>query len=232
MSGVIVQNLQSGGSPPRTSFSDTLIGADRPFVMGNNWFTQECLVSNLSWGEVQTQINIGASGLIYGTGSGINNSTMAINAFPSLVNRAAVVAKSIVTSIFAELTLDSNPVVGVTAGIGPAVLINPGSDVCYLIQWNSVNTNTVLFRRDSNGTYTTIRANCFTRALGDTCRLEAKIVGGFPQLKVYKNGALQSTDTDASGLGPVSGQFGISFSGVFTGQIVVKNFNGGIGSLT
>jgi hypothetical protein len=210
-----------------TRFIDTLKGADRPFVLGNNWFTQECLVTNLPWGDVQAQVNIGATGLVYGSGSGINDLTMAINCFPSLVNRAAVVTKSAQNGIYAQLTLVSKPIVGVGAGIGPSVLMNPGSDVCYLIQWNSVNTNTALFRRESNGTYTVIRANCFTVALGDVGRLEARIVGGFPELRVYQNGILRSTDIDNSGLGPTSGQFGFSLSGVQTGQIVVSDFDGG-----
>lgn len=229
MGAVDFSYLVRPGGVPVTSFADTFIGVDRPFLIGDNWFTQMVDAMNVSVSECGTQINIGGTGLVYGTGSGINNSTMAINCFPSTVNRTVVVAKSLLQTTFAEFKLVSAPIAGTTAGIGPAVLMNPGTSLGYLIQLNSVNTNTVLFRRNANGTYTTIRANCFTRAAGDVVRLEALYVGGFPQLKVYQNGVLRSTDVDNSGLGPAAGgQFGFSFSGVFTGQIVISNFNGGL----
>jgi hypothetical protein len=229
MGGVDFQYLVKPGNLPVTAFVDSFIGADRPFMVGDNWFTQCVDVNAVGWQNIEAQVNIGATGLTYGDGSGVNNSTTSVNFFPANVTRLTVVAKSLTQSSFAELTLVSRTIAGVTAGIGPSVLMQPGTALCYLIQWNSVNTNTVLFRRNANGTYTTIRANCFAAANGDTVRLEALYVGGFPQLKVYKNGVLQSTDLDNSGLGPANGgSFGLSLSGCFTGQITVSNFNGGL----
>jgi hypothetical protein len=85
-----------------------------------------------------------------------------------------------------------------------------------------------LFRKDS-GAYTGLVGNCFTNAINDVVRLEVRYVGGFPQLKVYQNGILRTTFLDNSGLGPAAGgQYGFFLSGVFSGQIVVKNFNGGL----
>jgi len=105
---------------------------------------------------------------------------------------------------------------------------NPGDESHYFIQVESINFLTSLARRNANGTSTAINANCFNNVDGDIVRLEQRIVGGFPQLKVYQNGVLRSTDLDNSGLGPTSGLFGFTFSGVFTGKVTVKNFNGGI----
>jgi hypothetical protein len=225
---VTVQNLQSGGSPPRVRFSDPLTGVDRPFLIGNDWFTQFTSDSSVAMLSVAAELNIGGAGLIWGDGSAPNLNGCNIGCYPSLVNRAAVVSKSLGGGEFAELTLVSRPIVGNGAGIGPSVLMNPGSDIQYLIQMESLNTNTVLYRKTSVG-YTVLVANCFANAVNDVVRLESRYVTGFPELRVYQNGVLQTTFLDNSGLGPsAGGQFGMFLSGVFTGQIVVKNFNGGV----
>jgi hypothetical protein len=220
--------LSGGGNRPVTSFADLLTGVDRPFLIGNNWFTQFTSDSGVAMLSVAPELNIGGAGLIWGDGSAPNLNACNIGCYPSIVNRPAVVAGSVTRGEFAELTLVSRPIPGNSAGIGPSVLMNPGSDVQYLIQMESVNTNTVLFRKDS-GAYTVLVANCFANAPGDVVRLESRYVTGFPELRVYQNGVLKSTFLDNSGLGPPSGgQFGMFLSGVFTGQIVVKNFNGGL----
>jgi hypothetical protein len=209
------------------AFADTFVGGDRPFFIGNDWILI-CPQSNAVAGvDIAAQVNIGGSGLTYGSGSGINNNGMFVQAIPSRVSRDAVLRACASNGTFAEFQIVSR-VAGIDAGIGPSVCNNPGDESHYFIQVESINFLTSLARRNANGTSTAINANCFNNVDGDIVRLEQRIVGGFPQLKVYQNGVLRSTDLDNSGLGPTSGLFGFTFSGVFTGKVTVKNFNGGI----
>lgn len=211
-----------------TAFADPFTGADRPFLIGNDWFTQFTSDAGVAMLSVAPELNIGGAGLIWGDGSAPNLNTCNMGCYPSKVDRVAVVNGSLTRGEFSELTLVSRPIPGNGAGIGPSVLMNPGSDVQYLIQMESLNTATGLFRKDS-GAYTSLVGNCFANAINDVVRLEARYVTGFPQLKVYQNGILRTTFLDNSGLGPANGgQFGFFLSGVFSGQIVVKNFNGGL----
>jgi hypothetical protein len=217
-----------GGRLPVVNFADPFVGGDRPFLIGNDWFTQFTSDSGVAMLSVAPELNTGGAGLIWGDGSAPNLNACNMGCYPSRVSRPDVVSGSLTRGEFSELTLVSRPIVGNSAGIGPSVLMNPGSDVQYLIQMESVNTNTALFRKDT-GAYTALVANCFANAINDVVRLEVRYVGGFPQLKVYQNGVLRTTFLDNSGLGPAAGgQFGFFLSGVFSGQIVVKNFNGGL----
>lgn len=227
MSGVIVQNLQSGGTPPLTRFADTLKGADRPFFIGNDWLLQITQTTGVLGSDIASHLNIGATGMTIGNGDGLNLNATNLLIFPSKVNRTAVVAKSAGNGIFAEMKLVSKNVVGNGAGVGPAVGLNPGNSTSYHLQLNSLNSNTVLFRMEANGTYTGLVANVFTNAINDIVRLEYRIVGGFPELRSYQNGVLMNTTVDNSGLGPTSGQFGMIDYGCFTGSITVSDFNGG-----
>ena len=108
--------------------------------------------------------------------------------------------------------------------------MNPGDASAYVIQVESINTNTGLFRKESNGVMTALVANCYANAPGDVVRVEyRKLPNGNAELRVYQNGVLKSTFEDSSGTKLVTGgQFGFFFSGVFTGQLVWKNFNGGV----
>jgi hypothetical protein len=217
-----------GGRQPVVNFADTLTGVDRPFLIGNDWFTQFVSDAGVAMTSVSPELNISGAGLGWGDGSAPNLNSCIMGCYPSLVSRPDVVARSVSRGSFSEMTFVSRPIVGNGAGIGPSVLMNPGSDAQYLIQLNSTNTNTVLFRRNT-GAYTALVANCFTNAPNDVVRLEARYVGGFPELRVYQNGVLRATFLDNSGLGPAAGgQYGFFLSGVFSGQTVVKNFNGGI----
>lgn len=227
MAGVDFRYVSKPGALPVVSFADTLIGVDRPFLIGNNWFLQATADETTAMSDNSALINIGGTGLIYGNGGGLNLNGMSIAAFPSTVNRTAIVARSAVGGIFSQVTLVSRPIAGVDASIGPSVFMNPGDAACYLIQLRSQDTTTSLYRKNSNGTYTNIRASAFANAPGDVVRLEGRIVGGFPELRIYQNGVLRSTDIDNSGLGPTSGQFGFFMSGVFTGQVVISTFSGG-----
>jgi hypothetical protein len=217
-----------GGSPPAvTSFSDTWIGADRPPYMGNSWLLQMTQTTAVLGSDVAAQMNIGATGLGVGNGGGGNLNNTNLLLFPSLVDRAAVVAKSATVGVFSQMTVVSRPIVGINAAFGPAVLLNPGDSSSYHLQLNSTTTNTPLFRMNGNGTYTNLVVSVFATNPGDVVRLEARIVGGFPQLKSYKNGVLLDTTTDNSGLGPTAGQFGCIWYGTFNGQMVVSNYSGG-----
>lgn len=223
---MLIQFLGSG-SVPVTSFADTLTGADRPFFIGNNWFLQMTQGTTVAATDVASQLNISASGLVWGNGGGLNDNGTNLQAYPSTVDRSAILTKSAAAGTFSEMTLQARNIAGISAAIGPAVLMNPGDCSSYHLQLNSANTNTVLFRMNTNGTFTSLNANVFTSAINDVVRLEATIVGGFPVLKSYQNGVLRDTTTDNSGLGPTSGQFGMMLYGVFQGQATIKNYNGG-----
>lgn len=216
------------GSVPVTSFSDTLIGADRAPYIGNNW----CLVGSqstaVSWATMAAYVNIGGSGFAFGDGVSGNNNATNVNAFPAPVDFNAIRAKSLTGGIFSQMKLVSRPIAGTNGAVGPMVGANPGDSTGYGLQLNSTNTNTVLFRMNGNGTFTSLNANVFTNSLGDVIRLELTISGSNCTLKSYQNGTLRDTTVDNSGLGPTSGGlFGMILYGMFNGQIVVSNYAGG-----
>jgi len=225
---VIVDNLQTGSTPPVTRFSDTLRGADRPVYIGNDWFLNITQSTAVSGSDVAARLNIGATGMTVGNGDGVNNSNINLLAFPALVSRRAVVTKSAGNGIFSQMVLVARTNPGIQSTVGPAVGLNPGDCANYSLQLNSANNNTVLFRMNTAGTYTALVANVFSSSPGDIVRLEYRIVGGFPELRSYQNGILRNTTVDNSGLGPTAGQFGMIIYGTFSGIITISDYSGGV----
>lgn len=216
----------AGAAVPVTSFFDSLIGADRPFYMGNDWYlvgTADNTTAPVDWAA---QINIGGTGLTYGNGGGVNDNGMFCYAYPSKIDYNAVLGKSLAGGIFAELTIVGRAA-GVDCGIGPFLFSQPGGNPSYFFQVESINAITQLFRKENVGV-TSMVANAFNNVNGDTVRLEARIIGGNVELKSYQNGVLRNTFVDNTASKITSGGlFGIAFQGVFTGTVTVKNFNAG-----
>jgi len=89
------------------AFADTFVGGDRPFFIGNDWILI-CPQSNAVAGvDIAAQVNIGGSGLTYGSGSGINNNGMFVQAIPSRVSRDAVLRACASNGTFAEFQIVS-----------------------------------------------------------------------------------------------------------------------------
>jgi hypothetical protein len=226
MSGGIRYDPGGGGPPPITSFSDTLIGVDRPFYIGNQYYLVGLADSTNAPVDWAAQLNIGGTGLTYGSGSGINNNGMNCNAFPSSIDYAATVSRSIAAGLFAQFTIVSKTA-GIDASVGVFLLGNPGTSVCYFTQIHSQDNIAQLFRKNGGAGFVVLVANLFLNAPGDIVRHETQYIGANVQIKSYLNGVLQNTFLD--NIAPIGGGgvFGLSFTGVFTGQVTISNFSGG-----
>jgi hypothetical protein len=208
----------------KTLFADTLKGADRPFYIGNDWL---CVhgASDVSTGvTLAAQINIGATGLTFGSGSGNNDNGMRVLIYPGPVDETKVRARSISIGLFVECIFVALVAAGVDCEAGLAIMINPGDEKGYYLDMQSESGN-VLLRRTEGAQ--TVLSTPTTKAALDLFRLECRIIGTTNELRTYKNNVLVNTFSDVA---PTvqAGLYGMAFMGVFSGQVTVSNFRGGL----
>lgn len=217
---------QGGGSIPTTSFTDSMISGGGALAGSAYWNVYS--VGNGTAGvDVDAQVNPSVSGLVFGSGSGVNNNPTRVSWFPAGVDPAAVAAGSLTRGSFAQCTLVSR-----TAGIDCEVALitfgAPGTDAGYILQFQSESTNVGLHSGRGTVSLYTVRANVTTLAPGDILRLETRWTAASNSLRVLKNGAQVSIDTDVNASRPQGGQNGFALLGVFTGVVVIKDFSCGL----
>jgi hypothetical protein len=215
-----------GAALPTTSFSDPMINSGG--VLAGPLYWNVFSVGNGAAGvDVDSQLNGGATGLVFGSGSGVNNNSMRVSFFPASVDPAAVAAGSLSRGAFAQWTLVSRTA-GIDCEVALCLFSSPGNDNGYILQAQSESTNVGLSMGRGTVVVYGIRANVMTLAPGDVLRFEARWSPASNNLRTFKNGVLQSTDTDVNAGRPQGGQSGFGYLGVFTGVMVMKDFSCGL----
>jgi hypothetical protein len=224
----------SGGAA--LSFSDTLLGSDRPFYIGDDWDVILTATSTVAPTRQAADLNIGGTGLTFGDGGGSNDNGLSNLMLPNKIDTAKVRALSLTNGIFAQWQFVSRPVAGVDCGPALIVGANAGGEKGYGLRLQSINTDSQLVRGLGFGGADAVAqlvANCFTANPGDIMRIELNFAPTQNTIRSYQNGVLQNTFVDNNALRPTAGGlFGMSLLGVFTGQVTVKNFSGGVLSPT
>lgn len=210
------------------NFSDTLIGVDRPFYMGDNWALVSSSDNGTAGVDIAAQLNIGGSGLTYGSGSGINNNSMRVQAYPVPIDWNRVRAKSATQGLFAEIQFVQR-VVGIDAEPTLTIFMQPGGQTGYGLNFQSESANVSLFA--NLGNVARAISTPTTKANGDILRLEVRPSAASNEIKTFKNNILVRTDIDSDATRPTQGFYGLAFLGVFTGTVTMSNFRGGVLSL-
>ena len=216
----------AGGSIPLTQFSDSMINT-LGTLAGPAYWNVFSIVNGTAGVDIDAQLNSGALGMVFGSGSGINNNGMRASFFPASVDPNAVNAGSLTRGSFAQWTLVSRTV-GIDCDVGLVLMGAPGTDQGYVLRTQSETVNQRL-EVGARGTVTyTPRANCFNSAPGDIIRFEVRFSPASNEIRTYLNGVLQTVDIDNNAGRPQGGQCGFCYIGVFTGVLVMKNFSCGL----
>jgi hypothetical protein len=224
--GGIKYESQGGGTIPVTSFADGMINGTGALA-GPAYWNVYSIGNGTAGVDVDAQVNPSGVGLVFGSGSGVNNNPTRVSFFPASVDPAAVAAGSLTRGSFAQCTLVSRTA-GVDCEVALMTFSAPGTDAGYILQFQSESTNVGLHMGRGSAVVYTIRANVTTLAPGDVLRIETTWAAGANTIRVFKNGALISTDTDVNASRPQGGQNGFGLLGVFTGVVVIKDFSCGL----
>lgn len=227
MGGVNFQYLVKPGSIPVTSFVNSLINLGGA-LCGTLFYACFSKNNGSAGANIDAQVNSGGAGLIFGSGSGVNDNPTRVTFFPQAIDNTAMRAGCATRGQFAQWTLVSR-----TAGIdceAPLVCFGDpsGNDGGYTLTVQSESTNVGLASGTGNPALYTVRANCFTCVPGDVVRMEVNFATAQNTIRTYKNGVLQSTDTDNNAARPSNGLAGFALLGVFTGVLVFKDFSCGL----
>jgi hypothetical protein len=216
-----------GASPPVTSFSSTLFNTGAA-LCGTGFYAIFSKGNGSAGVNIDAQINPSAGGLVFGSGSGVNDNPTRVQFYPQTIDNTAMRAGCQTRGQFAQWTLVSR-----TAGIDcecPLVCFGDpsGNDGGYQLVVQSESTNVSVISGLGAVSFYNVRVNAFTCAPGDTVRMEVTFAAGANTIRTFKNGVLQSTDVDNNGARPLSGLAGFGLMGVFTGVLVFKDFSCGL----
>jgi hypothetical protein len=188
-----------------TSFSDTFIRGDQPFLAGDQWLLCLC-PGGAGQGNAlsfATAYNVGGTGLTMGTtGSNGNSSAMSI---PNVLDLATIQS----LGQFSQYTVvaDNSTSVGpLITRRGPMVLANQNRQACYVLYCVfEVGPTATLTKINPIGGTEPALGVAFTIAVGDVLRIEADPTTSSSTtttIRSYRNGVLKDTiiDTNA-GLG-------------------------------
>jgi hypothetical protein len=217
-----------GGGAGVTSFSDPLTAATT-FWMGPNWdlsltFRETSLVGT----TLDTFVNNGAQGVTFGSAAG-SGALGTFQAFPNTVDNSTIIAQSGTRGSFAQARFTAKS--GGLSGFAGITTMMQMSEIGYALMAGILDGGTaVLFRYNGNYAVGSIlNAAPFTYVANDVWRLETKVVGATVQLKTFKNGVLQSTDSDAAGSRITSGRYGFTCPGIGPNSFLsFDNFAGGL----
>ena len=216
-----------GGGLPVTSFSDTLFNTGGA-LLGVGYYSVFSKTNGSAGANIDAQVNPSAGGIVFGSGSGVNDNPTRVQFYPQAIDNTAMRAGCVTRGQFAQWTLVSR-----AAGIDcecPLICFGDpsGNDGGYMLTVQSESNNVSLISGLGNPSLYTIRAIAFACVANDVVRLEVNFASAQNTLRTYKNGILQSTDTDNNGARPLSGLAGFGLQGVFTGVCVFKNFSCGL----
>lgn len=227
MGGVDFRYVTPAGSRPVTSFSDTLFNTGGS-LCGVNYVAVFSKGNGSSGPNIDAQINPSAGGLVFGSGSGVNDNPTRVQFYPQAVDIPAMRAGSQTRGQFAQWQLVSRTV-GIDCECPLICFGDPsGNDGGYQLVVQSESINVQLLSGLGAASFYTVRANCFAAVPNDIVRMEVRFTPAQNTIQTFLNGVLQTTDTDNNGARPLSGIAGFGLQGVFTGVLVFKNFSCGL----
>jgi hypothetical protein len=143
MGGVNFQYLVKPGITPTTSFSSTMKNLGGALA-GTNFYACFSKGNGSAGVNIDAQINSGASGIVFGSGSGVNDNPTRVAFFPQAVDNNAMRAGCQTRGQFAQWTLVSR-----AAGIDcecPLICFGDpsGNDGGYILTVQSESTNVSL----------------------------------------------------------------------------------------
>jgi hypothetical protein len=206
-----------------TSFSDTLLPPDDPPFLGLRFIANMTSFSAVSGANLDVAVNrVAAVGATF-SGPLI----VAEVFFLPLVNMPAVINRSAVRGMFAQMTLTQR-IAGTSGAVGLVVYANQNRDTGYALTCQSTTGNWNL-QNLGNGN---IRASAITASVvNDVIRMEIRPLSATNlEIKCFQNGVLQSTDNvnPVPTSSPTSGLYGIYYSGGNNSTLSFKDFSGGL----
>jgi hypothetical protein len=216
-----------GASVPVTSYAETFIRADQPFLLGNNWYNTVSQSSSWSGANLAAQVNVGGTGATFGAGGLLFGQCYWI---PTLIDVAAVLAQSAIRGVFAQFTITGHAA-GVSGLFGLMCFNpNPNDSNGYMLLMRTTTLTAELFRDVGPG-QTSLVAPALNWVDNDIIRLEVIPAAAANTCKSYKNGVLQNTFVDNNAARPAQaagGTFGLCYFSNNTGSLTFKNFSGGV----
>ncbi len=208
-----------------TTFTDSLIGADQPFLVGDLWLPVFTITDTSSTGNsFAGGVNRGGTGLGYtnSTGAGFVPRGMAV---PIGLNLAAIIAKK----QFVQYKVVSNPA-GISRPAGVCYLnANAGNwyEILMVTEVSQFAINRVV---TGAGSALVVQSATTAYVNGDTLRMECDAVTtpGTTIINAYKNGVLKATFNDSSVNRLTTGTVGLAFEGSNPAvNVVISDFSGG-----
>lgn len=228
---VRVRSKGTGGSPPQTSFSDTLNGADQPFFVGTDWYcVYDGTAGAFTGAQVQGVVNRGATGLTIGDTGGLNTNALQFFMLPNRPYLPLITGRSQRARVVYNRGAGAPGTVDCRAGL--VILANPnltGNGECYALSVAQSGGNDVLGLRRAvifTGSVPAGWSN-ITLAAGDSFTLEAIVTPTQNTINVYLNDVLNQSIVDADATRPTIGGYGMCYVGFNNNQTLrFTNFSG------
>jgi hypothetical protein len=216
--------ILGGGALPTTQFSDTLIGADQPFIFGDAWIPAFISVDGTTVGtQLAGQVNRGATGLTFtGAGAFLGKGF----GFPFTMDLGTVNTRR----QFVQFQVVSNPA-GI-ARLSGVCYANPNPTQYYEMLMVTEVSQLALNRVNGLGTTNLIVQGPATAYVnGDILRMECDplTTPGTTTIRLFKNGVqIGATINDNAGARLFSGLTGLLCNGANPAvATTISNYSGG-----